>query len=144
MKLEYIKDINGYDEHAIRLSDFDSAQANKFRDVINGLIAANTNQTHVKVLPVGEDLGEAPKTPVELTSHDFIELLNIKLTLRVAEEDLGITTTDYVDFFCDLTIDSYKNIAMLLEPFCRKESRGYQWLYDIDTPIGFLFSAGGR
>ena len=124
MKLEYIKDINGYDEHAIRLSDFDSSQANKFREVIN-LIIDN-------------------KTSIELTSHDFIELLNIKLTLRVAEEDLGITTTDYVDFFCDLTIDSYKNITKLLEPFCRKESRGYQWLYDIDTPIGFLFSAGGR
>jgi hypothetical protein len=124
MKLEYVKDINGYDEHAIRLSDFDSSQANKFREVIN-LIIDN-------------------KTSIELTSHDFIELLNIKLTLRVAEEDLGITTTDYVDFFCDLTIDSYKNITKLLEPFCRKESRGYQWLYDIDTPIGFLFSAGGR
>jgi hypothetical protein len=124
MKLEYVKDINGYDEHAIRLSDFDSSQANKFREVINLIIDT--------------------KTSIELTSHDFIELLNIKLTLRVAEEDLGITTTDYVDFFCDLTIDSYKNIATLLEPFCRKESRGYQWLYDIDTPIGFLFSAGGR
>ena|ERR1039458_8745875 len=124
MKLEYVKDINGYDEHAIRLSDFDSLQANKFREIINFIIDT--------------------KTSIELTSHDFIELLNIKLTLRVAEEDLGITTTDYVDFFCDLTIDSYKNITKLLEPFCRKESRGYQWLYDIDTPIGFLFSAGGR
>lgn len=124
MKLEYIKDINGYDEHTIRLSDFDSSQANKFREVIN-LIIDN-------------------KTSIELTNHDFIELLNIKLTLRVAQEDLGITTTDYTDFFCDLTIDSYKNISKLLEPFCRKESRGYQWLYDIDTPIGFLFSAGGR
>src|ERR1035437_292245 len=124
MKLEYIEDINGYDEHAIRLSDFDSAQANKFRDVINFIVDN--------------------KNPIELTTLDFIELLNCKLTLRIAEEDKGISTTDYVIFFCDLTIDSYKNITKLLEPFCRKESKGYQWLYDIDTPIGFLFSAGQR
>jgi hypothetical protein len=124
MKLEYIEDINGYDEHAVRLSDFDSSQANKFRDVINFIIEN--------------------KNPIELTTLDFIELLNCKLTLRVAEEDLGISTTDYVIFSCNLTIGSYKNIAKLLEPFCRKESRGYQWLYDIDTPIGFLLSAGQR
>ena len=124
MKLEYIEDINGYDEHAVRLSDFDSAQANKFRDVIDFLIDN--------------------KNPIELTTLDFVELLNCKLTLRVANEDLGISTSDYVIFFCDLTIDSYKSIEKLLEPFCRKESRGYQWLYDIDTPIGFLFSAGQK
>ena len=131
MKLEYIEDINGYDEHAIRLSDFDSAQANKLREVINNLITRNF-----------PPLGELEGASIELTTLDFIELLNCKLTLRVSEEDLGISTSDYVIFFCNLTIDSYKNIANLLEPFCKKESRGYQWLYDIDTPIGFLFSAG--
>ena len=124
MKLEYIEDINGYDEHAVRLSDFDSAQANTLRDVINQVIA--------------------DKKEIELTTLDFIELLNCKLTLRISEEDLGISTTDYVIFFCDLTVGSYKNTAKLLEPFCRKESRGYQWLYDLDTPIGFLLSAGQR
>jgi len=31
----------------------------------------------------------------------------------------------------------------LLEPFCEKEESGYQWLYDVITPIELLFSSNG-
>ena len=27
----------------------------------------------------------------------------------------------------------------LIEPFCKKESRGYQYLYDIDNPTDLMF-----
>ena len=27
----------------------------------------------------------------------------------------------------------------LIEPFCKKESKGYQYLYDIDNPIDLMF-----
>jgi hypothetical protein len=123
MKLEFLKNINGYGEHAIRLSDFNSLQAITFRDIVNGLITRD-------------------ESPVDLAALDFIQSVNCRLTLRTSVEDTGIFTEDNKDFFCDLTTTTYQAIAVLLEPFCRKESKGYQWLYDIDTPIGFLFSAG--
>jgi hypothetical protein len=31
----------------------------------------------------------------------------------------------------------------LLDPFCIKDRKGYQYLYDIDNPIDFLFSPAG-
>ena len=123
MKLEFLENINEYNEHAIRLYGFDSSQAKEFSQTIDHLIAHNEN-------------------PIDLSTLNFIESINCKLTLRVADGDEGISTIDNLNFFCDLTINNYKNIVHLLEPFCRKESNGYQWLYDIDTPIDFLFSAG--
>jgi hypothetical protein len=124
MKLSFLKNITVHNEHAVRLSDFNSLQANLFRETINRLITAKEN-------------------PIDLTTQDFIQSYNCRLTLRVGEEDLGITTEDYKNFFCDLTIGNYKNMMHLLGPFCIKESKGYEWLYDIDNPIDFLFSSGG-
>ena len=123
MKLEFIKNINGYDEHAIRLSDFDSSQALIFSEAIGRLISDG-------------------EKPIDISSLDFIRPVNCRLTLRVSADDSGISTTDHINFFCDLTASTYQLMGALLQPFCRKESKGYQWLYDIDTPIGFLFSAG--
>jgi hypothetical protein len=31
-------------------------------------------------------------------------------------------------------------MAKLLEPFCKKETKGFQYLYDIDNPTDLLFS----
>jgi hypothetical protein len=47
------------------------------------------------------------------------------------------------DFECSLTDAAYKEMVYLMEPFCVKEATGYQWLYEIDCPIDFLFSPGG-
>jgi hypothetical protein len=123
MKLEFLKNINGYDEHAVRLSDFNSSEATAFCGVVDRLISDNRN-------------------PIDLSVLDFIRPVNCNLILRISAEDLGISTYDHMIFFCDLTLASYRNILRSLQSFCLKESKGYQWLYDIDTPIGFLFSAG--
>lgn len=123
MKLEFLKNINGYDEHAVRLSDFNASQAVMFFGTIDRLIRHS------------ED-------PICLSELNFIQPVNCFLTLRTSVTDQGVSTSDNVNFFCDLTIQSYQSIKSLLQPFCQKESKGYQWLYDIDTPIGFLFSAG--
>lgn len=122
MKLEFLKNINGYGEHAVRLSDFNSAQALSFRQAIDRLI----------------ERGEK----IDLSSLDFIEPVNCTLILRISSEDQGITYSEKKEFFCDLTVGSYRDMLDLLQPFCIKESKSYQWLYDIDNPIGFLFSAG--
>ena len=30
-----------------------------------------------------------------------------------------------------------------LEPFCNKETKSYQYLYDLDNPTDFIFSPSG-
>ena len=62
--------------------------------------------------------------------------------MRVADTDEGITTEDNEYFFCDLTLDTYKEMIRLVEPFCLKETDAFQYLYDLDNPIDFIFSAG--
>ena len=125
MKLEFLYQINAFDEHAVRLSDFNSSQAREFREVLKQEILIEKNSLEVNTL-------------------GFIESVNCQLTLRIAKEDLGIEEVVGKHLYCDLTLESYKNMLKLLEPFCNKESKGYQWLYDVDTPIGLLFSAGDR
>ena len=123
MKLEFIQNINGYDEHAIRLSDFNSSQAVMFFGIINRMVRHSDAR-------------------IDLSSLGFIRPVNCNLILRTSADDAGISTADNVNFFCDLTVKTYQSIEKLVYPFCSKESKGYQWLYDMDTPIGFLFSAG--
>ena len=125
MKLEFLYQINEFDEHAVRLSDFNSIQAREFREVLKQEILIE-------------------KKSLEVHTLGFIESFNCQLTLRIATEDLGIEEVVGKHLYCDLTLDSYKNMIKLLEPFCNKESKGYEWLYDVDTPIGLLFSAGDR
>jgi hypothetical protein len=131
MKLEFLNDIsaggefNGVvTEQLIRLYDFDQNEACQFRDTIvrKVMLAA---------------------APIPLASMDFIHSINCLLTLEVAPESIGIISDDNYQFFCRLTREGYENMILLLEPFCAGNLDGYQWLYDIDTPIEFLFSPGG-
>ena len=124
MTLDYIDNINAYGENIVRLYGFDRAQADKFRQTIEQTIIINKKQ-------------------LDLTTTDFIKARNCNLTLRISNEDIGIQTTDKVNFFCDLTIKGYEQMVSLLKPFCAKETIGYQWLYDIDTSTDFLFSPAG-
>ena len=121
MKLEFIKSVSGFDEHIMLLSDFNSLQALMFVGLINRLV-------------------RHPDISIDLNNFGFIHSFNCNLTLRTSEEDKGISTADDVNFFCDLTSQAYKNIEMLVEPFCKKELTLHQRLYSIKTPIGFLFS----
>jgi hypothetical protein len=125
MKLEFLYQINEFDEHAVRLSDFNSTQARAFRAAVQQVVLKE-------------------KKPLDVHALDFIESVNCLFTLRIAEEDLGIEDVVGKHLYCDLTISGYNHMLKLLEPFCNKESKGYEWLYDIDTPIGFLFSAGTK
>jgi len=123
MKIKFLKDINEYGEHVIRLDDFDKEQAMLFYQLLY-------------------DLAEGKKTVVDLSVYEFIEIVNCELTLRIAETDEGIITDDFEHFFCELTEKAYNNMAQLVIPFCRKDSNSYQYLYDLDNPIDFLLSAG--
>lgn len=123
MKLKFLKNINEYDEHAVRLNDFDKTQASMFLQILIDLI-------------------KNEKSVINLSDYEFIEPINCELILRLSETDEGITTEDYQHFFCDLTLDAYAEIIKLIEPFCIKETDAYRILYDLDNPIDFIFSAG--
>jgi len=67
--------------------------------------------------------------------------------LAVSDENEGIFTQDNKHFVCKLTIEAYKQMAFLMDPFCEANIGGYQWLYDwgtTDSNIEFLFSPCGN
>lgn len=123
MKLKFLENINEYDEHAVRLNDFDKVQAALFLQILI-------------------DLTKNSQQFINLSDYKFIEAINCELVLRISETDEGITTEDYQRFFCDLTLEAYAEMIKLIEPFCIKETDAYRILYDLDNPIDFIFSAG--
>lgn len=123
MKLKFLENINEYDEHAVRLNDFDMTQAAMFLQIL-------------------KDLTKNEQSFINLSDYEFIEPVNCELILRVSETDEGITSEDNQHFFCDLTLESYAEMIKLIEPFCIKETDAYRILYDLDNPIDFIFSAG--
>ena len=78
-----------------------------------------------------------------LSQVDFIEIHNCNLILGLFKTDEGIFSVDHKTFYCALTLEGYNNLLNLIEPFCEKDTRGYQYLYDIDNPTDFLFAPSG-
>ena len=124
MKLDYIGNINEFGENLLRLYNFDKSQSIKFRDLIIDTIINR-------------------KQKLDLSKVDFIEARNCNLILGLFKTDEGILSVDNKTFYCALTLEGYINMLKLLEPFCKKETKGYQYLYDIDNPTDFLFSPAG-
>ena len=125
MELDYIDNFNEYGDNMVRLYNFDKLQAIMFCEILH---------QHVII----------SKKELDLTTLDFIHARNCSLTLRIAEIDDGITSTDNKIFFCDLTLAAYENMLRLLQPYCIKECKGYQYLYDIDSLTDFVFSPWGE
>lgn len=124
MQLDYIPNINEFEEDVVRLYNFDMEQAIKFRDLIISEIIQK-------------------KRKINLSEIDFIEPRNCNMVMGLFHTDEGILTEDYQNFFCILTLQGYIDMVKALEPYCQKETKGYKFLYDIDTPIDFLFSPAG-
>jgi hypothetical protein len=125
MKLDHVTKGEGASGSVVRLYDFDSLQARKFRKAIQQNVLDNDLQ-------------------LEMTRLEFVKPNKCALIFRLSKEDKGITTTDSRNFFCDLTRTSYSHLAELLDPFCDDDFNGPQWLYDIDAPIELLFSQDGK
>jgi hypothetical protein len=124
MKLDYIENINEYGDHVVRLFDFDKSEAEKFRQLIEQTILINNES-------------------LDLSTIDFIEPINCNLIFRISDSDEGIEIHNNPILFCDLTLSGYKKMLALIEPFCLRETMGYQWLYDIDSSTDLVFSPGG-
>ena len=124
MELDYIANVNEFGEHVVRLYNFDKSQVIKFKELIEDSIVNR-------------------KQKLDLSKVDFIEARNCNLILGLFETDEGIFSVDDKTFFCALTLEGYKKMLKLLEPFCKKETKGHQYLYDIDNHTDFLFSPAG-
>lgn len=121
MKLDYIENYNELDENLVRLYNFNMAEAIKFRDLLIEVVILK-------------------KQKLDLSQVDFIEPRNCNLVLGLFKTDEGILTKDNYNFFCILTMESFEKMIELIMPFCKKESRAHQYLYDIDNPTDLLFS----
>lgn len=121
MELDYLENVNGLGENVVRLYNFNKTEAIKFRDLIKDVIINKRKK-------------------IDLAEVDFITPRNCNLIFGLFKSDEGILTKDNETFFCILTLQGFMNMVELLEPFCKKESRGYQYLYDIDNPTDLLFS----
>ena len=121
MELDYIENVNGLDENIVRLFNFNKAEAILFRDLLKEMIIEK-------------------KQKLDLSQIDFINTTNYNLIFGLFKSDEGILTKDKETFFCILTIEGFIKMINLLEPFCKKESKGYTYLYDIDNPTDLLFS----
>jgi len=121
MKLDYIENFNGLEENIVRLFNFDKAEAIKFRNLLKETVVDK-------------------KQKLDLSQVDFIDTEECNLIFGLFKTDEGILTKDNETFFCILTIEGFRKMIRLLEPFCIKETKGYQYLYDIDTPTDLLFS----
>jgi hypothetical protein len=121
MELDYIENVNGLEEHVVRLYNFDMAEAILFRTLLIETIIEQRQQL---------DLSQVP----------FITPRNCNLILGLFKSDEGILSKDQQTFYCVLTLKGFTNMIDLITPFCNKASRGYQYLYDIDNPIDLLFS----
>ena len=124
MQLDFIDNINEYGENVVRLFNFDKYEAIKFRDLIKDTIVVR-------------------KQKLVLSQVDFIKIHNCNLILGLFKTDEGIFSVDHKTFYCALTLEGYHNMLNLIEPFCVKDSKGYQYLYDIDNPTDFLFAPAG-
>ncbi len=124
MKLDFIDNINGFGESVVRLYDFDKEEAIHLRDLIINTVVER-------------------KQRLDLSEIDFIESRNCNLILGLFKTDEGILSSDNKTFHCALTIDNYINMLKLIEPFCLKNTKGHQYLYEIDNPTDFLFSPAG-
>mgnify|MGYP001549253395 CR=1 FL=1 len=124
MELDFIDNINEYGENVVRLYNFDQHEAIQFRDLIQDTIVEK-------------------KQKLVLSQVDFIEIRNCNLVLGLFKSDEDIFSVDQKTFYCALTLAGYHTMLKLIEPFCNKDSRGYQYLYDLDNPTDFLFAPAG-
>lgn len=122
MELDYIENYNGLNENIVRLFDFDKAEAIKFKNLLQKNVIES-------------------KQKLDLSVVEFVNTENCNLIFGLFKTDEGILTKDEETFFCILTLESYLEMVKLLEPFCKKETRSHQYLYDLDTPTDLLFAS---
>lgn len=131
MKLEFLNDIT----HGGAFPDAEPKQLIR-------LFAFNVHEViHLRDL-IRKNLVETSSV-LNLHHLNFIEPINCKLQFCISDFDIGISTTDNLDFKCQLTVKGYNEMIHFLEPFCDRDTSGYQWICEGESPIELLLSNGG-
>lgn len=81
---------------------------------------------------------------VVLSEQSYIDYKEIRLEMRLSSLDIGISKINEMGFVCNLSASAYMNAINLIEQLLKDEMNGFQWLYDIDTPIDFLLSKDAK
>jgi hypothetical protein len=124
MILDFLPHINNFGDNLVRLYDFDKKEAIKFASAVKTTIVDS-----FQVL--------------DISKLDFIDRKDINLIMRLDYENEGIRSNDNKTFYCDLTLEGYKEILRLIKPFCAKDTRSHEYLYDVDSNTDLLFSPMG-
>lgn len=125
MKLEYLVNVNDHSDGIVRLYDFET------QEIVQLCAALRSSVVDLK-------------HELKLSSLNFIQTINCDLTLNISPNDKGISETSKSVLYCELTSEAYLKMIELIEPFSKPESTGFQWLYDLDSPIEFLLSKSGK
>jgi len=124
MYLDYLTDINEFDENVVRLYGFEQPEAVQFKELIEKWLLSGAKS-------------------LDLSKVEFIEPRNCTVAFIMTDEDEGMVSADNTQFYCCLTKAGFEKMVELLAPYCSRDTSGYQWLYDIDNPTDFLFSPAG-
>ena len=121
---DFKDNLNEYGDNMIRLFDFNMKEAQALQNSLSEIVIKQ-------------------KRTLEIDKLEFVEPQNCTLSLIISGEDFGITSKNKEHFICELTVESYKKIVSYIEPFCRKESKAYKMLYDIDSLTDFILIPSG-
>jgi len=130
MKLEYLDDLS---------------YSGKYKDVVSDnlirLYDFRQNETADLVDLIYQRL-IVDKQSLDLTTVDFIQSINCRVTLQLSSSDEGVIKTDKPDFFiCKLTQQTYITAIDYMKAAAES---GYNWLCDTSKDdIDFLYSSGG-
>jgi hypothetical protein len=90
-------------------------------------------------------LGNGSISEINLSDLPFLSSVSgCNVVLKVGTTDKGTIRVSSGVFKCILTKDTWQRAEVLVEPFCTGNFKGYQWLYNLNTDIQFLFSPSGK
>jgi hypothetical protein len=130
MKLEYLDDISEggkfkdiVSENLIRLYDFGEKETTQLVNLIYQRLILD-------------------KQSIDLSTVDFIQPINCRVSLQLSSSDKGVIKTDKADIFvCKLTEQTY---ISAIEYMKAATDHGYNWLCNTSADdIDFFYSAGG-
>ena len=124
LELDFHENVNEYDDGMVRLYNTNQEESKLLYDIILEVILKKNQRLNFAEIP-------------------FVQPRNCNLIMGMYKEDVGILTQDNETFFCMLTRRGIEKLLNQLEPFCEKETSAHQYLYDIDTPIEFLYAPAG-
>ncbi|HRF78925.1 MAG TPA: hypothetical protein PL070_02455 [Flavobacteriales bacterium] len=123
MKLQHLSSVPRFDDELVRLFDFNAEEAAAFMMALSEWLMNSSSPFHLRSLP-------------------FISEVNCTLRLVMSTKDFGISKVEHGSYECLLTRETFQRMLELIEPFT-EHAKGHQWLYDLGTPIEFLFSPNG-